>query len=314
MSSHYQNPTPFPIADPYVMLAGDGRYYMYGTSHPDGVFTAHSSADLSEWRDEGIIYRRREGAWCKDTFWAPECFEIGGRYYLLFSANWRENPRGAEENFRIGVAVSDHPAGPFTDLYDRPIHDFGFPIIDADLWLEDGRIYLYGSRCCYEHDVDGLEESWIYGVELAPDLSRAIGEPQLMLRPSQPWEGRSAVSEGRRWNEGSAIVKRGDTYYMTFSANHYMGPHYAVGYATAKHPLGPWTKAAENPILQQGGGVTGTGHNSMVYSKDGGRLFMVYHGRTEATGDARMGFMDEVVFDAAGRMQVRGPTLSPQPL
>jgi len=41
-----------------------------------------------------------------------------------------------------------------------------------------------------------------------------------------------------------------------------------VGYATADHPLGPFTKADNNPVLQknieQGGEVTGTGHN-MVF-------------------------------------------------
>ena len=48
-----------------------------------------------------------------------------------------------------------------------------------------------------------------------------------------------------------------------YSANHYKGENYAVGYATADSPLGPFTKAANNPILEKnidkGGEVTGTG-------------------------------------------------------
>ena len=93
-----------------------------------------------------------------------------GRYYLFYSADWKENPTGALENFRIGAAVADSPAGPFTDLSDRPIFDPGYPVIDANLYAEDGAYYLYYSRCCYEHSVDGLEESWIYGVRLRPDF------------------------------------------------------------------------------------------------------------------------------------------------
>lgn len=47
-------------------------------------------------------YRR----WGVGCFWAPECYEINGKYYLFYSADWKENPTGALENFRIGVAVA----------------------------------------------------------------------------------------------------------------------------------------------------------------------------------------------------------------
>mgnify|MGYP002449193364 CR=1 FL=1 len=50
---------------------------------------------------------------------------------------------------------------------------------------------------------------------------------------------------------------------MLYSANFFGGKNYAVGYATSQNPLGPFTKAANNPVLQkdteQGGIVTGTG-------------------------------------------------------
>ena len=47
-----------------------------------------------------------------------DVYERDGRYYLFFSANWRHNPNGDLETFRIGVAVADSPSGPFSDLYD----------------------------------------------------------------------------------------------------------------------------------------------------------------------------------------------------
>ena len=310
MSRTYQNPFPFPIADPFVLYAPDGRYYLYGSSSDD-AFRAHSSENLIDWRAEGEIYRAKPDGWCVDCLWAPECYHFDGRYYLFFSANWRENPNHEAENFRIGVAVSDHPAGPFTDLLDRPIFDPGYPIIDASVHFEDGRAFLYYSRCCYKHRVGEWEESWIYGVELEPDFSGVRGEPKLLLKPEQPWEGRSAKTTGRRWNEGSFLIRHEGRYYMTFSANFYAEVDYAVGYATADAPLGPFVKAAENPILEKGGGVTGPGHGCAIETP-GGAWFFVYHGYTASSG-VRTGFMDPIRWDG-GRMRILGPTLGPQPV
>lgn len=38
---------------------------------------------------------------------------------------------------------------------------------------------------------------------------------------------------------------------MMYSANYYKGKNYAVGYATAKSPLGPFVKSNDNPVLQK---------------------------------------------------------------
>ena len=292
---------PFTAADPFVLRASDGRYYLYCTSEDGSGFPVRSSADLLNWTEPGLALRPKDGRWANDTFWAPECYEIDGKYVLLSSANWKENPTGALENYRIGAAVADTPVGPFTVVSDRPIFDPGYPIIDANLYQEDGRYYLYYSRCCYEHSVNGLEESWIYGVELKPDFSGVIGEPVLLLRPEQPWEGRSAAATGRRWNEGSFLMKAGDRYLMTYSGNFFGGPDYAVGYAVGQSPLGPFAKAEENPILERYGEVTGTGHSCMLRSPEG-ELLICYHGRTEKTGQDRVGFISPAEVTPEGRL------------
>ena len=107
--------------------------------------------------------------------------------------------------------------------------------------------------------VESLREL-VYGVELKPDFSGVMGEPILQLRPpvtmddkQAEWESRSVTSRevNRRWTEGSFIFKNGDTYYMMYSANYFGGKNYAVGYATSKNPLGPFTKASNNPVLQK---------------------------------------------------------------
>ena len=292
---------PFTAADPFILHASDGRYYLYCTSEDGSGFPVRSSEDLIHWTEHGPALRAKDSRWANDTFWAPECYELGGKYVLLYSANWKDNPTQALENYRIGAAVADTPVGPFTEVSDRPVFDPGYPIIDANLYREDGRYYLYYSRCCYEHKVDGLEESWIYGVELKPDFSGVIGEPALLLRPEQPWEGRSAAATGRRWNEGSFLMKAGDRYLMTYSGNFFGGPDYAVGYAVGQSPLGPFVKAAENPILERYGDVTGTGHSCMLHSPEG-ELLICYHGRTEKTGQDRVGFISPAEVTPEGRL------------
>ena len=104
---------------------------------------------------------------------------------------------------------------------------------------------------------------------------------------------------------------------MMYSANYFGGQHYAIGYATSKSPLGPYKKAENNPILQKntakGGVVTGTGHNSIIMSPDKKEMFCVYHGRTAATGDERVVFIDRMEVKD-GKITVHGPTTTPQKL
>lgn len=326
----YQNPLPMAFGDPFLLKASDGKYYMYGTGGVSNGFKVYSSDDLVTWTDEGPIYQGgTSDSWATDCFWAPEVYERDGKYYLWFSANWKENPTKEQENFRIGVAVADKPTGPFKELFNQPVFDPGYPIIDANILFDDasGKTYLYYSRCCYKHAVDSevstwakekgwfdeIEESWIYGVELKPDFSGIIGEPVALLCPPQTmddpqaeWENRSVTSHevNRRWTEGSYIVKHKNLYYMLYSANFFGGKNYAVGYATSQNPLGPFTKAANNPVLQkdteQGGIVTGTGHCMLIDIHN--RLYCVYHGRTETTGDERMVFIDPIDIQPDGKL------------
>ena len=105
----HTNPLPVKFGDPYVLLASDGIYYMYGTGGGavDG-FSVYSSPDLANWKAEGQVFRGNvPGSWGVANFWAPEVYERGGKFYMLYSADWKENPTNELENFRIGVAVAD---------------------------------------------------------------------------------------------------------------------------------------------------------------------------------------------------------------
>lgn len=334
----YSNPLDVAFGDPYILDNEDGTYFMYGTGGraKDG-FATYSSNNLVDWKFEGQVYDgNTESSWNLKSFWAPEVYKIDEKYYLFYSADKKDNPTNELETFSIGVAISDSPKGPFKDLKNEPLFDPGYPIIDANVFQdEDGKYYLYYSRACYKHAVkseiadwakkeglyDEIEESWVYGVELAPDFKSVIGDPVLLLRPPKTiedknaeWESRSVTSReiNRRWTEGSFTFKRHGTYYMMYSANHYAGPNYAVGYATAEHPLGPYTKAENNPVLEKniekGGNVTGTGHNMVLFLDGGKKMVAVYHGRTKQTGENRVVFMDEMEILPDGKLVVNGPT------
>lgn len=345
----YTNPLKVVFGDPYVLYVKGDKYYMYGTGGVKNGFAVYSSADLVHWKSEGQVWSaRNQHGWSDSTagwdgaYWAPEVYEVKGKFYMFYSAQWKVNPNKEFENFRIGVAVADKPTGPFTDLRNQPVFDPGYPVIDANVMFDtNGKLYLYYSRCAYKHPVKSevadwakhkgwfneIEESWVYGVELKPDFSGVIGEPVLLLRPpvtmkdkQSEWESRSVLSKevNRRWTEGSVTFRKGDTYYIMYSANYFGGKNYAVGYATSKKPLGPFIKSADNPVLSnnadKGGIVTGTGHNSITYSPDGKEMFCIYHGRTTATGDDRVVFIDRMKILQDGRLVVEGPTTDPQPL
>ena len=335
-----QNPLPVKFGDPYVLLASDGRYYMYGTGGVKDGFGCYVSDNLVDWEYKGAVYQgNTPESWAKSNFWAPEVYEKDGKFYMFFSADWKVNPNDELENFLIGVAVSDSPTGPFVEISDEPLFNPGYPIIDANVFKDDdGKFYLYFSRCCYKHPVeseiadwakeqgmfDEIEESWVYGIELSPDFKSVIGEPVLLLRPpvsmsdqQAEWESRSVTSGevNRRWTEGSFLIKRDGVYYMMYSANFFGGENYAVGYATSDSPLGPYTKASNNPVLEKntakGGIVTGVGHNSITWSRDGKQLYCVYHGRTAETGDERVVFIDKMEIKD-GILTVNGPTTDEQ--
>lgn len=336
----FQNPLPIQLSDPYILSASDGKYYMYGSSGDLG-FKAYSSSNLVDWKDEGMVYNSNTpDSWAVNSFRTPEVYERKGKYYLFYSANWKHNPQNEKENFRIGVAISDKPTGPFKELNNKPIFDFGYPVTDPNLLFnqENGNIYLYYSRCSYKHPVesvfsdwvgqkdwfDEVEESWIYGVELKPDLSGIRGEPVILLRPpltsNEPqneWENSSVMNRETNCRSLTApsVFKKKNLYYMMYTANHFGERDYAIGYATAIHVLGPFIKSRENPILQKDmenkSGIKGAGHN-MVLALPDNQLLCVYNGQVQEAENKRSVFIDRMEVQPNGKLVIYGPTTTYQ--
>ena len=92
---------------------------------------------------------------------------------------------------------------------------------------------------------------------------------------------------------------------------------YAVGYATAPALLGPYTKAADNPILvtSEGSSAAGPGHQAIVEGPGGG-LWLAYHAWDKQaigyeSGGIRTMWLDELIVDN-GTARVDGPDDRPQ--
>lgn len=95
-----------------------------------------------------------------------------------------------------------------------------------------------------------------------------------------------------------------------------MEKHYAVGYATAEKPLGPYTKYEGNPILMHDfPRVSGPGHSSCTFSPDGTEMLIVYHCHTNPLkgGSDRQVCIDRMHFREDGSICVINPTTDEQP-
>lgn len=265
------------MGDPYIYSWG-GTYYLTGTTGEKEGFLGYESQDLKTWKPMGFLYRREENPWGRTAYWAPEVFAGDGRFYMTYSCLHSQ-----KDQLCMGLAVSRSPRGPFSDLY-APWFDFGFGSIDGHIFQdEDKKRYLYFSRNGYDQATKtayGVN----YVVKLREDMSGPEGEPVLIGQADSSWE---TVLQGNRCNEGPTVWKQDGVYYLTYSANDTFSPAYGVGYMTALHPMGPWKKSPDNPILTSGGAVLSPGHNSIFMSLDGKRRYIAYHALESVETKAR---------------------------
>lgn len=244
---------PVPLGDPFI-LQHQGTYYAYGTNADDGI-VVYTSSDLQEWERVEELALNQADSWGDRWFWAPEVYYIAEKdqFFMYYSADEH-----------ICVATADSPLGPFRQQEKKPMLE-GEKSIDNSLFVDDdGTPYLYWDRFN-----DGLN---IWVAKLEDDLmtiDTSTWAP--CIHVSQEWE-----TVWPRVNEGPYVLKHGDLYYMTYSANSYESPHYGIGFATASSPMGPWTKYEGNPILQMPGELVGVGHSAMFEDQDG-QLKIVFH-------------------------------------
>lgn len=270
------------IGDPQIVLH-DGVYYCYATSSSEG-FMVWKSEDLVHWSEPKLCFRAIE-SWGKSHFWAPEVIEHNGKFVMHYTAMSREL-----DSLRLGVAVADHPEGPFADVHGKPMFDFGYAAIDGSVLVCEEGNFFYFSRDCSENYVDGVKTSQLYCARLNDDLTEVVGEPVLITTPEEEFERKSlAMEEPHLWNEGPCVIRLGGKYVMNYSANFYASNDYAICIAVADHPMGPWIKPKNNPVLSCREGLFGAGHNAFFTAKDG-TLMTAFHIQTDPehpSGDRR---------------------------
>jgi len=300
------------VSDPCVLKYED-KYYLYATSwasHTWG-FKVWESEDLVNWVDRGKAFSRYDegNGWGQKDFWAPEVVFYEGYFYMVYSA------RAVDGKLRIALAKSSSPLGPFKNIK-APLLDEDIVCIDGHIFIDDdGSTYLFYVKDCSENIVGGRHVSQIYVQGLNLRYCVVYGEPVLAATPTQPWELQSG---DYIWNEGPYVVKHNGIYYLMYSGNAFFMTEYAIGYATATNPLGPYTKYENNPVLKADLeiGVSGPGHHCVTTSPDGTELFIVYHSHIDPNDPSkgRTINIDRMYFDEKGVIHIKGPTRSPQPM
>jgi xylan 1,4-beta-xylosidase len=248
------------LADPTIYYEA-GQYYLYGTGSNRG-FTVYQSSDLQNWsgpigKKDGGHALLRGDSYGKRGFWAPQIFKHKGKYYMAYTADEH-----------IAIAESDSPLGSFVQKTSRAISGPGKQIDPYIFKDTDGQLYLYHVRL--------QEGNRIFVAKFKDDLSDIdTTTTKECLSAMLPWE--NTIKSGWPVSEGPTVVKHDGLYYLLYSCNDFRNIDYAVGYATATSPMGPWTKYTGNPILSRANtGWNGTGHGDLFTGK-GGQLYYVLH-------------------------------------
>lgn len=292
------------FTDPEVLFK-DGRYYIYGTQSSTQNYgvKCYSTANFRTWKDEGYALKIGD-AFGDGVFKAANILEYDGDYYMFYMA----------KSDKLGTSVTAYataksPTGPFVNGTKQALtgdSDFigGQPFVDAD-----GTTYLI-----YTRTTGGNK---LYGARLTLKDGKAsvdLSTERLLLSATEPWENAKASVV-----ECGYIVRHGDTYYLLYSGGNYNST-YGTGYATAKSPLGPYTKYEKNPILVSNDQAFGVGAATVFPSPDGTEHFIAYLRNFSPTVTRPLcTCVDRIKFvknpnGGNDILCVFGPTVTPQPL
>lgn len=300
-----RNPVlPGNYADPEILYSEQtGKYYIYPTC--DGIpgwgstqFKAFSSTDLKTWQEEEVVLDLKNVAWAKKNAWAPcimEKKQTDGsyKYYFYYTAEQQ-----------IGVAVSDHPTGPFVDS-GKPLIGKALPEgvkrgqnIDPDVFTDpvSGKTYLYWGN------------AFLAVCELNDDMvSVKSGTTQLL------------IADDTYYSEAPHVFYRNKQYYFTWSKNDTRSPDYEVRYVRVHSPIDALDPSKSRVIVckRPEKGIFGTGHQSVLQLPGTDEWRIVYHRFRFpdaitlglAAGYNREVCIDSLSFDKDGNINIVEPSL-----
>ena len=291
-----------PDGEPHIF--GD-RLYVYGSHdafrgfvYCSGDYVCWSAplSDLSDWRYEGVIYRKDQDPRNPDgemTLFAPDVVQgFDGRYYLYYIPN---------RSKVVSVAVCGTPAGAF-DFYGFVHYADGTllgekqgddPQFDPAVYLEQDSLYLYTGFCF----ADDETKKGPTVTKLAHDMLTIIKDP-VVIAPTACHE-KGTGFEGHAFFEAPSMRKCGSLYYLIYSSIH----NRELCYATGPSPEGPFTFGGV--IIDNGDiGIDSykasdvlanlhcNNHGSMI--EINGQWYIFYHRPTGGTQFSRQGCIEKI--------------------
>ncbi|MEX1306979.1 MAG: family 43 glycosylhydrolase, partial [Eubacteriales bacterium] len=224
--------------------------------------------------DHGLALALEDIPWASQQLWAPDAAYKDGTYYFYFPAKDKDGI------FRIGVATSEDPAGPFAAEESYIEGSFS---MDPCVFMEnDGTAYMiFGG-------LDGGQlEDWQTGeyvkdsagpgkdeaalgpmiVKMSGDMLSFAEEPQEIAIVDENGEAIAADDEMRRFFEAAWVHQYDGKYYLSYSTG---TTHYLV-YAVSDNIEGPYVYRGQILTPVQGW----TTHHSIVEFE--GEWYLFYH-------------------------------------
>ena len=224
--------------------------------------------------DNGVALDKKDIPWAGRQLWAPDAAYKNGTYYLFFPL------KDKQDIFRIGVATSKKPTGPFK-AEDEPIK--GSYSIDPCVFKDkDGSYYMYFGGIW-----GGQLQRWATGTYDSTAALRKPGEVALLPKMAKlsadmksfdgPVKEVKIIDENgnlflesnneKRFFEASWMHTYKGKYYFSYST----GDTHLICYAMGDNPYGPFTY--KGVILKPVQGWTN--HQSIVEVK--GKWYLFYH-------------------------------------
>ena len=240
-----------------------------------------SSANLSDWKDHGMIVTQNKVPWVKAesyNMWAPDCIERNGKNYFYFPATPKDSSYG--RGFAIGVAIADKPEGPYT-LQTEPIKNARG--IDPNVFIDkDGQAYLYWAG------------GNIYGAKLKENMVELASDPVRL---------KELPTKGLK--EGPYLFERNGIYYLTFP--HVENKIERLEYTMGNNPLGPFNN--RGVIMDESTSGCWTNHHSVIQFKDQWYLFYHNNDLSPQFDKNRSVRVDSLFFNDDGTIKKVIPTL-----
>lgn len=224
--------------------------------------------------DHGVALSVDDIPWAGRQLWAPDAAHANGKYYLYFPL------KDKDDVFRIGAAVSNSPAGPFTP---EPEPIAGSYSMDPAVFEDaDGTFYMYFGGIW-----GGQLQRWRDNQYNPEGVEPPAGEPALNPKIARMSKNMISFAEEprdvqildengnplladdnqRRFFEAAWVHTYNGNYYLSYST----GDTHNIVYAMGDNPYGPFTY--KGIILKPVEGWTN--HHSIVEFKD--KWYLFYH-------------------------------------